>query len=188
MKGLEEDKKGSYKRNWPKFIVGFIVCMLVRLIPFRPPNIEPVLATQMPFSKAYGAWAGFLFAFLNIVLYDLVTGKLGVWTLLTAGTYGVLGLWAVFYFKNKSGAFSYAKFAFMGTLFFDAVTGLLIGPLFFGQSFYEAFIGQIPFTGLHLLGNVLFAVTLSPALYSYIIKNEKLETSAIIKIFKPKAI
>ena len=104
MKGLEEDKKGSYKRNWPKFIVGFIVCMLVRLIPFRPPNIEPVLATQMPFSKAYGAWAGFLFAFLNIVLYDLVTGKLGVWTLLTAGTYGVLGLWAVFYFKNKSGS------------------------------------------------------------------------------------
>jgi uncharacterized membrane protein len=167
---------GTYKKNWLKFILGFITCLFIRLIPFRPPNIEPILATQMPFSKAYGAYAGFLFAFFSIVLFDLITQKLGIWTLLTAVAYGVLGLWAAFYFKNrKGGALDYALFAIYGTLFFDAVTGLSIGPLFFGQSFTEAFVGQIPFTAMHLLGNISFALTLSPIIHRYVIENSKLE-------------
>lgn len=166
----------KYKKNWLKFVLGFIICLLIRLIPFRPPNIEPILATQMPFSRAYGAYAGFIFAFLSIVIYDLVTGTLGVWTLLTAGTYGVLGFWATFYFKNKKGnAWDYARFAVIGTLFFDAVTGLSIGPLFFHQSFMSALTGQIPFTAMHLLGNVSFALLLSPAIYRFVIENKKLE-------------
>jgi uncharacterized membrane protein len=80
--------------------VGFIACLLIRLIPFRPPNIEPILATQMPFSKAYGKIAGFLFAFLSMVLYDILTGKIGMWTFITASAYGFLGLWASIYFKK----------------------------------------------------------------------------------------
>ena len=164
------------RKNWPKFIIGFVACLLIRLIPFRPPNIEPILATQMPFSKAYGAYVGFAFAFLSIVIYDLVTGMLGVWTLLTASTYGVLGLAAAFYFKNRrANALNFAGFAILGTIFFDAVTGLSVGPLFFNQPFSEAFFGQIPFTGLHLLGNISFALVLSPAIYRYVIGNKKLE-------------
>ena len=164
------------RKNWPKFIIGFIACLLIRLIPFRPPNIEPILATQMPFSKAYGAYVGFAFAFLSIVIYDLVTVTLGVWTLLTASTYGVLGLVAAFYFKNRrANALNFAGFAIFGTIFFDAVTGLSIGPLFFGQSLSEAFFGQISFTALHLLGNVSFALVLSPAIYRFVIENQKLE-------------
>ena len=164
------------RKNWPKFIIGFVACLLIRLIPFRPPNIEPILATQMPFSKAYGAYIAFAFAFLSIVIYDLVTGTLGIWTLLTASTYGVLGLVAAFYFKNrKANSWNFAKFAIAGTIFFDAVTGLSIGPLFFGQSLSGAFFGQIPFTALHLLGNVSFALVLSPAIYRFVVENKKLE-------------
>lgn len=175
----------TYKKNWLKFVLGFVVCLLIRLIPLRPPNIEPILATQMPFSRAYGAYAGFIFAFLSIVIYDLVTGTLGVWTLLTAGVYGVLGFWAFFYFKkHQASALNYARFAVIGTLFFDAVTGLSIGPLFFGQSFSSAFVGQIPFTAMHLLGNVSFALLLSPAIYRFIIENKKLEILPLTFIYE----
>lgn len=179
----------TYKKNWFKYVVGFVICVLVRLIPFRPPNIEPILSTQMPFSKAYGAIAGFLFAFMNIVLFDLITGKLGIWTLLTAGTYGILGIWSAYFFKKRAmKRLNYVYFAIIGTIFFDAITGLAIGPLFYGQPFMQALVGQIPFTGLHLLGNISFAIILSPAIYHFVINNKKLETSYLINIFNPKTI
>jgi|SRR3989344_1271085 len=179
----------NYKKNWFKFILGFITCLLIRLIPFRPPNIEPILATQMPFSRAYGAYAGFFFAFFSILLFDVVTRHYGVWSYLTAGTYGVLGFWAAYFFRIKEpNRWDYARFAIVGTLFFDAVTGLSIGPLFFQQSFMEAFTGQIPFTLWHLLGNVSFALVLSPAIYNFVIKNKKLEYVSLVSIFHPKKV
>lgn len=177
------------KKNWFKFIVGFVACLLIRLIPFRPPNIEPILATGMPFSKAYGALTGFLFAIFSIIAFDFITGTFSVWTFLIASTYGVLGLGAAHYFKSrKASSWNFAMFAVFGTIFFDVVTGLSIGPLFFHQSFYSALIGQIPFTLMHLLGNVLFAITLSPVLYRFVIENKKLESVSITNIFNPKQI
>lgn len=179
----------KYKKNWLKFTLGIFFCLLIRLIPFRPPNIEPILATQMPFSKAYGGFAGFLFAFFSIVFYDVVTGTLGKWTLITAVTYGVLGFLATWYFKNrKASTINFAIFSILGTLFFDAVTGLSIGPLFFHQSLRSAFYGQIPFTLWHLLGNVSFALVLSPALYRFVIENKKLANLKIINSLKAKQV
>ena len=179
----------TYKKNWFKYIIGFIVCLLIRLIPFRPPNIEPLLATQMPFSKAYGKIAGFLFAFLSIVFFDIITGKVGMWTFITAIAYGFLGFWASMYFKNKNNSsWNYARFAIMGTLVFDIVTGLSVGPLFFHQPFMEALIGQIPFTALHLVGNICFAVALSPLIYRFVIENKKFETQSLISIFNLKQV
>ena len=89
------------KNNWPKFILGWVICFIIRLAPFRPPNVEPVLATTMPFSKGFGPEAGFLFGFLSIVLFDLMTQKIGVWTLVTAVIYGLLGLASYFYFQKR---------------------------------------------------------------------------------------
>ena len=175
----------TYRTNWFKFILGFVVCLLIRLIPFRPPNIEPLLATQMPFSKAYGGFAGFTFAFLSIVLFDLISGKVGIWTFITAIAYGLLGLWAGKYFQYRSNKpLQYVGFAVIATIIYDAVTGLSVGPLFFHQPFMEALIGQIPFTGMHLLGNILFAAVLSPLLYTYVITNERFESGRLFT-FKP---
>ena len=179
----------TYKKNWFKYIFVFTICLLIRLIPFRPPNIEPILATQMPFSKSYGGVAGFLFAFLSIILYDILTGKVGMWTLITASIYGILGFLASRYFKNKeNSSWNYVKFAIFGTLFFDIITGLSIGPLLFNQSFMIALVGQIPFTIMHLIGNTGFAIIISPMIYKYVIENEKLESVSIIKIFNLKQI
>lgn len=176
-----------YTKNWFKIFLGLVVCFLIRLIPFRAPNIEPILAAQMPFAKAYGKLVAFAFAFISMALYDVVSGQVGAWTLITALAYGFLGIWAAVFFKNRANnALNYAKFAVMGTLAFDIVTGLSIGPLFFNQPFVSAVTGQIPFTALHLIGNVSFAMLLSPPLYRFAIGKSKVEAQPIIRIFKPR--
>ncbi|HEY4522280.1 MAG TPA: hypothetical protein VJH91_01435 [Candidatus Paceibacterota bacterium] len=91
------------------------------MIPFRPPNFEPMLATMMPFSKRYGVVGTFLFGFLGIVFFDAVTSGWGSWTWITALCYGALGVAA------------------------------------------------------HLLGTVVFAALLSPALYRWVVQNEVFE-------------
>lgn len=151
--------------------------LLFRFLPFRPPNVELILASAMPVSKVYGKFLGFLFCTLSIVVFDLLTGTLGPWSLITAPAYGILGLFAGWYFKNRSERRHFVYFAIVGTLFYDAVTGLTVGPLFFGQSFTLAFFGQIPFTLMHLLGNTAFAFIWSPFLARFLIPRERREPS-----------
>ena len=177
-----------YNKKYFKFALGLTLCFLFRLIPFRPPNVEPILATQMPFSKYFGAYAGFLFAFFSIIIFDLTTRTLGIWTLFTASIYGLLGILAFYFFvKREPTRWNFVRFAILGTLFFDAATGLMIGPIFFEQTFFNALIGQIPFTLWHLLGNISFAFILSPAIYNLLIKN-KMKPIPIISSFNPKII
>ena len=122
----------------------------IRLIPFRPPNVEPILATQMPFAKRYGWQGGFLFGFCSIFFFDLATSGIGSWTWITAVAYGLLGPLSFLLLKNKQNRpLAYATVGVIGTLAYDAVTGLSIGPLFYSQPFMEALVGQIPFTLMH---------------------------------------
>lgn len=161
------------KKNWIKYIIVFLSVLLVRLIPFRTPNVEPLMAVIMPFGKVYGSLIAFIFGVLSIVIYDSFTSGLGIWTFITAMAYGLVGVGAQAYFKNRSGWKSYASFAVIATILYDAITGFTIGPLFFHQSFLVSLVGQIPFTLLHLLGNVSFAVILSPVIEMWAIKREK---------------
>ena len=170
----------NYKKDWLKFLIGWLSCFAIRLVPFRPPNVEPVLATTMPFSKKYGPEASFFFGFLSIVLFDLATQKVGVWTIVTAVTYGLLGLGSYFYFKKrKSTSLNYLKYAIFGTIAYDALTGLTIGPLVFKMPFMVALVGQIPFTINHLLGNIVLSVILSPALHRWVLTNENLAADVV---------
>lgn len=168
----------SFTTGWLKFVIGWGAVFLFRLIPFRLPNVEPMLATLMPFSKRFGPLGSFLFGFLGIVLYDAVTSGWGIWTLVTALSYGALGPAAHFYFlKREASVGNFLRFGIVGTLAYDAATGLTIGPLFTGQPFLVALMGQIPFTLLHLAGTVVFATFLSPALYRWVVQNEAFEIS-----------
>ena len=177
------------KKNYLKVVLVFTFCLLARLIPFRMPNIEPILAATMPVGRAHGASISFSFAVFSILLYDLITGTLGVQTFFTALSYGLIALWSLSYLKNREGtALDYARFAIMGTLVYDALTGLTVGPLFFHQSFIGSLLGQIPFTAFHLIGNTIFALILSPAIYNFMIKKKKKESVSIINIPNPKTI
>lgn len=164
------------------------------------PNIEPILATTMPISRVHGYFFTFSFAILSILSFDLITNTLGVQTLFTVLSYGMIAVFSVKYFssfsENKSiGTAQYVRFAVFSTLFYDAMTGLTVGPLFFNQTFTQALVGQIPFTIFHLLGNIVFAVVLSPAIYHFLIRKkelpirvEKKDSSPIINTINPKII
>ena len=184
-----DTSKKNYFQIFLKFSLALVLCLFVRLIPLRAPNVEPILATMMPMSRAYGAFLGFSFAVLSILLYDVTTHTLGMQTFFTALSYGILGLSATYYFKkNKANRWGYVRFAIIGTLVFDSLTGLTIGPIFFHQSLFESFVLQIPFTALHLLGNIAFAFILSPAIYNLLIKKRENKFASSINILHPKTI
>lgn len=161
-----------------KYITAFLAVLIIRLIPFRAPNLEPIMATIMPIGKKYSKLMAFCFGFLSIVIYDSLTSGLGVWTFITAIAYGFLGLSASYFFANRSGWKSYASYAVIGTIVYDVITGLTIGPLFFHQSFLVSLTGQIPFTLIHLLGNVSFAIVLSPVIEKWLVMKEE---TAVVK-------
>lgn len=164
-----------------KVVTAWLMVFFIRLVPFRPPNVEPMLATVMPFAKAYGVFTSFLFGFLGIGLFDLASGKVGEWTFITGAAYGLLGVCAHYFFRRRAASIkNFLGFGIVGTIAYDAVTGLSVGPLFFGQSFMEALTGQIPFTLLHLGGTIGFSLVLSPLLYRWVVMNRGLEMSVIL--------
>ena len=166
-----------------KLIAGWIICLLIRLIPGRPANIEPILSVQMPLSQTGGKVAGFVFGAGSILAFDVMTHSMGVWTLITAPVYGLVGLLSAIYLKNRPAtSLTYVKCALVATILYDALTGLTIGPLFFNQPLAEAFLGQIPFTARHLLGNLLLALVLSPLVSRFIARNDLLEISHYLSI------
>ena len=154
-------------KNKFKIFIVFTGCLLFRLIPLRAPNVEPIMASIMPLGRRFGAFLGFLFGFASIMIYDLLT-HFGAWSWTAGITYGLIGVASYFYFKKvKAGAFNFAVFAFFATIVFDLITGVLFAPMF-GQTILNAFILQIPFTALHLAGNIGFALTLSPLINKWL--------------------
>ncbi len=150
---------------WYGALIALVICTLVRLIPLRAPNVEPVFASTMPFARRYGVVLGFVFGASNIVLYDLITAGIGSWTFVSALGFGLVGgvaAWALPKFKNRR--VGYLSYAIFGTIAFDVLTGLTLGPIAFHQPFMNAVMGQIPFTALHLISNIAFALTVSPAI------------------------
>jgi uncharacterized membrane protein len=170
----------QFKKNWIKYVLAWVGCFAIRLIPFRAPNVEPIMSAAMPFAKQYGKLSGFLFGFSSIFLYDIVTSGIGVWTWITAFAYGAVGIAAAWYLKSRAASRgNFVKYSIVATIVYDAVTGLTLGPLFFHQKFVNALLGQIPFTALHLFGNIAFALFLSPAIYRWVVMNPSLESAAV---------
>lgn len=154
-----------------KIFIIFFGCLLFRLIPLRAPNVEPIMASVMPLGRKYGALWGFLFGFLSIFLYDSIT-HFGAWTWMVGITYGVIGALSSLYFKKfKPSVFNFAVFSFFATILFDLITGVLFAPMF-GQTMLNALILQIPFTALHLAGNIGFAFTLSPLINKWLVSEQ----------------
>lgn len=163
-----------------KYIIGWAAVFAVRLMPFRAPNIEPVMATLMPFAKRYGAGAAFAFGFSSIFFFDLVTSGIGSWTWITAFAYGAVGTGAYYFFRQRAARpGNFLLYSVIGTVAYDAFTGLTTGPLFFSQPFLEAAVGQIPFTILHLMGNMALALAVSPAIALWVGVREDAAAEAI---------
>ena len=168
-------------KNLIKYLIGLLTVVTIRLIP-HPPNVEPIMSTMMPFSKKWGWLSGMTFCLLSVLLFDTLSGTLGIWSLMTAGTYALIGASSGLYFKNREGRIrNYVKFSILATILYDAITGIGTGMLFFNQTFLTTFMGQVPFTIYHLTGNILLSIIVSPALYKWVVSNPKLETSKIFE-------
>ncbi|MEN9413670.1 MAG: hypothetical protein RLZZ342_757 [Candidatus Parcubacteria bacterium] len=144
------------------------------LLPFRAPNVEPILSVLMPLGKRTGALVSIGFAVSSILVYDALTSGWGSWTWAAAGAYGLVALLATLYFRFAPATRGhFIGFGIVGTLIYDALTGLTVGPIMFEQSFAAALAGQIPFTLLHLAGTVLFAAVVSPVLDTALVRQEQ---------------
>ena len=190
---LESRKNKAFSRkpqNIMKYIIGFTVCFILRLIPFRPPNVEPIMATTMPFSKKWGWLAGGFFGMVSILLYDLIHptpgfGRFGTWTIVTAVMYGIVGIASGLYMKKlkKAKVKHYVGFAVIATLGYDFITGPIMSSIIWKMPFMTALTGQIPFTLWHLGGNIVFSMTISPLLYKWVINNKQLELDNLLHKF-----
>ncbi|MFA6419696.1 MAG: DUF6580 family putative transport protein [archaeon] len=172
-----------------KFLASVFLANLVRLARFIPNN-DPIMAFMLPVSKNEKAYKAFLFPFVTMVSFDIITGYIGVWTLVTALTYAGLGLFFSRYMKkrieNKKniGLKNYLGCGVLGVLIFDFVTGVLATPFMFGMSFEQAFVGQIPFTLLHLASVSAFIVVLVPILDRHVLENSHLDDVKVLAFFK----
>jgi uncharacterized membrane protein len=167
-----------------KYLVGFVGTLIFRLLSpfFGLWNISPLMATELSGAKAYGPWVGGLYGALSIALIDILMGKTGTWTIITSLTYGAVGIFGAYFLKNReANAKNFVIASVIGTLFFDLITGVLMGPLLYGQPWGEAIFGQIPFTLRHLTGNILFAIALAPWFYQKIMSNPSWQISKIFK-------
>ncbi|MGM5485018.1 MAG: DUF6580 family putative transport protein [Nanobdellota archaeon] len=166
---------------WIKYLIGIATVFFFRLMP-HPPNVEPIMATMMPFAKRWGKYAAMIFTSVSIILFDLLTGTIGEWTLMTVLSYAIIGLAAGYFFNKRSKIIHYVGFSFVATLFYDAVTGIGTGVLFFGQGFMETLLMQIPFTLYHLAGNVVLAAVVSPLLYRWVLDNHQMDDDRLLSM------
>lgn len=168
----------------PKYAAGFVCTLVVRLLtPFLGlSNVSPLMATELAGSKAYGPWVGGLYGVLSIILLDGIVGRIGSWTALTALAYGAVGVCGAYVLKSRPASpWNFVAVSVAGTLFFDMVTGILMGPLLYGQPWAEAVVGQVPFTVRHLAGNMFFGALLAPWFYRKIMNNPAWDMRRVLK-------
>ncbi|MDO8633665.1 MAG: hypothetical protein Q7K34_00025 [archaeon] len=148
-----------------RYAGAFLACNLLRLFRFFPNN-DPIMAFVLPFSRQDKWFYSALFAFATMVVFDYFTSGIGVWTFTTAIAYTAIAIGAHFYFKNrkKMSMKTYLGTGIAGILFFDFVTGVLFGPTMFGVPIQAAFLGQIPFTLLHIASASAYIALIVPFL------------------------
>jgi hypothetical protein len=150
------------------FGLGLGVSTALRWARFFPNN-DPIMAVTLPYAKR-GRVAAAAFPALAMVLFDLLSRRVGIWTLVTAGTYGLIGLgFSSLYSKRAAhgrvvGRGTFFLSGIAGVLVFDFITGPVMSSALFQMSFAQAFVGQVPFTIKHLVSVSLYAVVVSPLL------------------------
>jgi len=149
------------------FGVGLAACSLLRLAHLFPNN-DPLMAVALPYAKRRSRWMAIAFPPLAMLLFDLFSAKLGIWTAVTAGTYGLLG-WAfsALYPRLAArgcriGPLTYLLSGVAGVFVFDFVTGPVMSSILFGLTFRQAALGQVPFTLWHLASVSAYAIVVAP--------------------------
>jgi hypothetical protein len=152
-------------KNALTFVGGLVLVSLYRLLRIFPNN-DPIMGFALPIARNQKWWQAFLFPALAMACFDVLTAKVGTWTLITAVLYGSIGVLFHLYFKKKTmvGLGTYAKLSVLGVLLFDFFTGPVMTSYLFKTPFLLSLVGQIPFTLLHLASAVTITILLAPVL------------------------
>jgi len=157
-----------------QFVLKLLFANGVRFFRFFPNN-DPILGIVLPSAKK-NLLASILFAVLCMVSFDVITSRVGVWTIVTSVSYAfvvlVLGL---AFSKIKRVSLKHYFFAsIVGVLIFDVITGPLMSTFMFKQSLVVTLLGQIPFTLYHLASassySLFFAFVLDKDVRSSVLK------------------
>ncbi|MDE1860307.1 MAG: hypothetical protein KGH72_01165 [Candidatus Micrarchaeota archaeon] len=166
--------------NLVKLVLSVFIANGIRLLRIIPNN-DPIMSMALPFSRRGSAWISFIFPLLTMASFDFVTGYVGVWTAITALTYGFIGIAFHFYLKDRKDVNirTYMGCGIAGVLAFDFVTGVVATPLIYGGTLEQSFFGQIPFTITHLLTSSFFILIVTPLLDKNILLNKRLDDNRI---------
>ena len=119
-----------------------------------------------PFFKGrYAFLAGAAaYSLVDIVPFLMGYPTLGLWTLTSAISWGIVGF--LFTLQKPNGSpLSFAKLGIAGTLVFDTLTGPIASTFVWGMPFMDALVGQIPFTFKHLVGFAALSIILAPLIF-----------------------
>lgn len=178
---MEKTRPG--RSNVFRLILAIVIANAIRLIRIIPNN-DPIMSMALPYSRRSSALTSFAFPFITMASFDVLTG-FGPWTIVTAGTYGLIGLAFHFLLKDRKrmNIQSYMRYGVAGVLVFDFVTGVVATPFLYGGTFEQSLIGQIPFTILHLLSTSLFILIVTPLLDKEVLLNKRLSDSGVRRLF-----
>jgi hypothetical protein len=149
-------------KNVKSFILQVVFANVLRL--FRVfPNNDPIMGFMLPNARK-SMWKAALFAFTTMFIFDMITMKVGVWTVVTASVYALIAIGFSFFFKKIKVAkiSQYLSASVIGILLFDLITGPLMSSFLFNQSLLMTTLGQIPFTFYHLISGITWVVIIAP--------------------------
>ncbi|MFA5763503.1 MAG: hypothetical protein WC915_01695 [archaeon] len=149
-------------KNIKSFISQVVLANALRL--FRVfPNNDPIMGFMLPQARK-SMFKAAIFAFSTMFIFDIITMKVGVWTIVTASTYALLAIGFSFFFKKiKIAKIShYLSASVIGILLFDLITGPIMSSMMFSQTLMLTILGQIPFTFYHLVSGITWVVIIAP--------------------------
>jgi hypothetical protein len=164
--------------------------VIVRIFP----NNDPIMGFMLPETRNSMTKAA-AFAFVTMFVFDIITFKVGIWTMVTASTYAGLAILFSFFFKKikKTKISHYLGASTIAILIFDIITGPIMSSIFFSQSLWLTVIGQIPFTLMHLVSGLTWVTIIAPAYdldirkqyvsYKNIIVNQLKTISNVLRVF-----
>lgn len=153
-----------------KYLFGSVACNAYRLLHIFP-NSDPLMGFVLPAAKNEKIWKAPLFAFFTMASFDLITGKLGVWTLVTSTTYALVSLLIILEMKKRKTSIGlFLSRGAFGILLFDTVTGPLMSSIVFRQDIIVTSFLQIPFTIMHLISATFAILIITPLLDVQIMK------------------
>jgi hypothetical protein len=147
-----------------KYFIAGTFATLIRLIRLFPNN-DPIMSSTLPFARQDKWWKSFIYVISVMFIFDIITNKIGLWTIVTSLTYGMLILFSSLYLKNtKISLFKYISTSAIIVLIYDLITGPIMSHFIFNMTLLESLIGQIPFTLYHLASGIGYTLLFAPVL------------------------